>query len=94
VVLISVVTASISQPSTSASTQPRVFSHSAILAGHSSTKGTWSIKKHTKTEGKIPRHIPGDHCGGMYIVFPHGVTNFLYPATHNIYCQIMCILQL
>jgi hypothetical protein len=54
VVLISVVTASTNQPSTSASTQPRVFSHSAILAGHSGSKGTWSIKKHTKTEGKIP----------------------------------------
>jgi hypothetical protein len=66
VVLISVLTASTSQPSTSASIQPRVFSHSPILAGHSGTKGTWSIKRHTKTEGKIPRHILGDHSARMY----------------------------
>jgi hypothetical protein len=53
VILTFVVTASTNQPSTSASHQSRVLSHSAILAGHSGTKGSWSIKKHTKTQGKI-----------------------------------------
>jgi hypothetical protein len=65
-ILTFVVTASTNQPRTSAWQQPRVFSHSAILAGHSGTKGSWSIKKHTKTQGKRQEQtLRGQLCDGL-----------------------------
>ncbi|PNF19437.1 hypothetical protein B7P43_G03609 [Cryptotermes secundus] len=74
--------ANTNQPSTSALHQPRVLSHSAILAGHSATKGSWSIKRHTKTQGSKLSTEP------LYVLLtPHILTEELlcsngFPRPH------------